>query len=121
MTGIVGYHCYIPQYRLRRADIAAALGADAPGERSVAGYDEDSTTLGVAAALPVVRGRVTAAGSLWFATSDPVYVDKTNAATVHAALDLRPDIAAVDLGASLRSGVSALRAAARAGGLARRA
>lgn len=118
MTGIVGYHCYIPQYRLRRADIAAALGSDAHGERTVAGYDEDSTTLGVAAALPVVRGREAAAGSLWFATSDPVYADKTNAATLHAALDLRPDIAAVDLGAGLRSGVAALLTAARDGGLA---
>lgn len=118
MTGIVGYHCYIPQYRLRRAEIAAALGSDAKGERTVAGYDEDSTTLGVAAALPVVQGRQETADSLWFATSDPVYVDKTNAATLHAALDLRPDIAALDLGANLRSGVAALLAAARDGGLA---
>ncbi|MFE4956059.1 OB-fold domain-containing protein [Streptomyces sp. NPDC056653] len=118
MTGIIGYHSYIPQYRLRRSDVAAALGAEARGERAVAGHDEDTTTLGVAAALPVVHGRETEACSLWFATTDPVYVDKTNATTVHAALDLRPDIAAVDLGASLRSGVAALLAASRDGGLA---
>ncbi|MFE2734930.1 OB-fold domain-containing protein [Streptomyces sp. NPDC056723] len=118
MTGIIGYHSYVPQYRLRRSDIAAALGADAHGERAVASYDEDSTTLGVAAALPVVHGRETDARSLWFATSDPVYVDKTNATTVHAALDLSPHTAAVDLGASLRSGAAALLAAARDGGLA---
>ncbi|MEU9152830.1 OB-fold domain-containing protein [Streptomyces sp. NPDC048417] len=118
MSGIVNYHCYIPQYRLRRSEIAAALGADASGERSVAGYDEDTTTLGVAAALPVVQGRAESVGSLWFATSDPVYADKTNATTVHAALDLPPDITAVDLGANLRSGITALLAAARDGGLA---
>ncbi|MFE5028220.1 OB-fold domain-containing protein [Streptomyces sp. NPDC056656] len=118
MTGIVRYHCYIPQYRLRRSEIAAALGSNASGERSVAGYDEDTTTLAVAAALSVVQGRETSVGSLWLATSDPVYADKTNATTVHAALDLSPDITAVDLGANLRSGSMALLAAARDGGLA---
>jgi len=117
-TGIIGYHAYLPAYRLQRGEIAAAIGASAWGARCVAGYDEDSTTLGVAAALPVVRGRELAAGSVWFATTDPVYADKTNATAVHAALDLEPGIVAADLGATLRSGVVALLAAARDGGLA---
>jgi len=84
----------------------------------VAGYDEDTTTMGVAAALPVAGGREPAVGSVWLATTDPVYADKTNATAVHAALDLQPDIIAADLGATLRSGVVALLAAARDGGLA---
>jgi len=84
----------------------------------VAGYDEDSTTLAVAAALPVVQGREPTAGSVWFATTDPVYADKTNATAVHAALDLQPGILAADLGATVRSGIVALLAAARDGGLA---
>ena len=117
-TGIVGYHAYLPGYRLQRSEIAAAVGATARGERCVAGHDEDSTTLGVAAALPAVRGRETAVGSVWFATTDPVYADKTNATTVHAALHLQPDVIAADLGASLRSGIVALFVAARDGGLA---
>jgi hydroxymethylglutaryl-CoA synthase len=117
-TGIVGYHAYLPGYRLQRSEIAAAVGASARGERCVAGHDEDSTTLGVAAALPAVRGRETAVGSVWFATTDPVYADKTNATTLHAALDLQPDVIAADLGASLRSGIVALFVAARDGGLA---
>ena len=117
-TGIVGYHAYLPGYRLQRSEIAAAVGASARGERCVAGHDEDSTTLGVAAALPAVRGRETAVGSVWFATTDPVYADKTNATTLHAALDLQPDIIAADLGASMRSGIVALFVAARDGGLA---
>ena len=50
-TGIVGYHAYLPAYRLRRGEIAAAIGASARGVRCVAGYDEDSTTLAVAAAV----------------------------------------------------------------------
>jgi len=117
-VGIVGYHAYLPAYRLDRGEIAAAAGAMARGTRRVAGYDEDTTTLGVAAAQPVVTGRETAVGSVWLATTDPVYADKTNATAVHAALDLPPDIVAADLGASVRSGVVALLAAARDGGLA---
>jgi 3-hydroxy-3-methylglutaryl CoA synthase/uncharacterized OB-fold protein len=116
--GLVGYHAYLPGYRLQRGEIAAAIGASARGVRCVAGYDEDSTTLGVAAALPAVRGREPSVGSVWFATTDPVYADKTNATAIHAALDLPPDIIAADLGASLRSGIAALLVAARDGGLA---
>jgi hydroxymethylglutaryl-CoA synthase len=116
--GIVGYHAYLPGYRLERGEIAAAIGSSARGVRCVAGYDEDSTTLGVAAALPAVRGREPAVGSVWFATTDPVYADKTNATAIHAALDLPPAIIAADLGASLRSGIAALLVAARDGGLA---
>jgi 3-hydroxy-3-methylglutaryl CoA synthase len=116
--GIVGYHAYLPAYRLDRGEIAAALGARAQGTRCVAGYDEDTTTLGVAAALPVVSGREAAVGSLWFATTDPVYADKTNATAVHAALDLAPGIIAADLGSAVRSGIAALLVAARDRGLA---
>jgi uncharacterized OB-fold protein len=114
-AGITAYHAYLPDYRLPRGEIAAAIGASARGLRCVAGYDEDSTTLAVAAALPVVRGREAEVGSLWLATTDPVYADKTNATVVHAALDLRSAIVAADLGASLRSGVVALLLAARGG------
>ncbi|HEX9526631.1 MAG TPA: OB-fold domain-containing protein [Streptosporangiaceae bacterium] len=117
-TGIVGYHAYLPGYRLERSEIAAAVGSSARGVRCVAGYDEDSTTLGVAAALPAVRGRETAVGSVWFATTDPVYADKTNATAIHAALDLQPGIIAADLGANLRSGIVGLLLAAGDGGLA---
>jgi len=116
--GIVRYASYIPAYRVSKADIAAALGQRASGERAVAGYDQDTTTLGVEAALPVAAGRASRVRSLWFATTAPAYVDKTNATTVHAALQLADDIAAVDLGATLRSGATALIAAASAEGLA---
>jgi 3-hydroxy-3-methylglutaryl CoA synthase/uncharacterized OB-fold protein len=117
-VGIVGYHAYLPAYRLDRGEIAAAVGASARGTRCVAGYDEDTTTLGVAAALPVVGGREPTVGSVWLATTDPVYADKTNATAVHAALDLPDGIVAADLGASVRSGVVALLAAATGSGLA---
>src|ERR1700745_2552831 len=100
VAGIVGYHAYLPVYRLQRGEIAAAVGSSAQGVRCVAGYDEDSTTLGVAAALPVGRGREPAVASVWLATTDPVYADKTNATTVHAALGLPAGIRAADLRAT---------------------
>jgi len=118
VAGIVAYNAYLPAYRLQRGEIAAAVGSSARGARCVSGYDEDSTTLGVAAALPVVRGREPTVGGVWLATTDPVYADKTNATTVHAALDLQPGMIAADLGATLRSGIVALLVAARDGGLA---
>lgn len=105
MTSIVWYGAYVPRHRV-------ALGK---ARRVVAGFDEDSTTMAVEAARRVATDDVS---SLYFATTSPAYADKTNAATVHAALGLPPEWFAVDLGASARSGLGALRTAAATGGLA---
>src|SRR5204863_872873 len=50
----------------------------------------------------------------FFATANPPYLDKTNAAVIHAALDLPASALAVDFGGAVRSGVGALLAAADA-------
>jgi 3-hydroxy-3-methylglutaryl CoA synthase/uncharacterized OB-fold protein len=114
--GIVGYGAYLPVHRLEFADLAATLGTGSPkGSRVVAGFDEDATTMGVAAARPLAEGPI---GPLWFATTSPPYAEKTNAAAVHAALGAGEDGFAVDLAGSSRSGTGALRAAAAGGGLA---
>ena len=56
MPGIVSYGAYIPYWRLSRAAIAATLGSGGgKGSRSVASYDEDSTSLGVEAARIALR------------------------------------------------------------------
>jgi 3-hydroxy-3-methylglutaryl CoA synthase/uncharacterized OB-fold protein len=47
---------------------------------------------------------------LWFATTTPAYSDKTNATTIHAALQLEPSVPAFDLNGAVRSAVGALRA-----------
>lgn len=50
-NGIISYGAYIPLHRLPAASIAEALGGrGAKTERTVAGFDEDSTTMGVEAA-----------------------------------------------------------------------
>ncbi len=54
--------------------------------------------------------------ALWFATTRPAYLDKTNATAVAAALRLPGDVAAYDFGGALRSGMGCLVTALRSTG-----
>jgi 3-hydroxy-3-methylglutaryl CoA synthase/uncharacterized OB-fold protein len=114
VVGIESYAVYLPVPRLDRADVARVLGGRGKGERPVASYDEDATTMGVAAARAALRGS-SGAGSLWFATTRPAYLEKSNAATVAAASGLPEEVAAYDLSGALRGGAGALRAGLSAG------
>ncbi len=116
--GIVAAAGYVPHRRLDRTTIAAvAGGGGGKGTRSVAGYDEDTTTMGVEAARAALRGfDGDAPHTLWFSTVAPAYLDKTNATTIHAALRLAPSTPAYDANGSIRSAVGALRAALRGSG-----
>jgi len=106
-SGILAYGTYLPYRRLDLSEVAAvAGGGGGRGTRTVASYDEDTTTLAVEAA----RG-LGPASSLWFSTTTPAYADKTNATAVHAALRLDPTAPAFDANGSVRSAVGALRAA----------
>ena len=118
--GIVSYGSYLPACRLDRTNIGKALGAPAgKGTRAVASYDEDTTTMGVEAA----RVALASAPAGWqpsmvlFATSNPAYLDKTNATAIHAALGLDRSIAAYDMVGSVRSAIGAVRAGAPQGAL----
>lgn len=107
--GLLGYGAYLPSYR---------LGSDSGvrGTRVVASFDEDATTMAVEAARTLVPEGA-APGSLWWASSSPPYLDKTNAAAVHAALRLPSAVPAADLVGSARSTFAAVRAALASGGL----
>lgn len=114
---IAAYGAYLPTARLERTTIAEALGTPSGrGTRAVASYDEDTTTLGVEAArialadLPVELAPTT----VLFATSNPAYLDKTNATAIHAALGLATEVAAYDVVGSVRSGWAAERLASSA-------
>src|SRR5499426_3565577 len=118
MRGIVSYGAYLPYWRLDRKAIGDALGVSAgSGTRAVASYDEDTTSMGVEAARTALRGGARPE-ALYFATSDPAYLDKTNATAIHAALDLPSTAFAVDIVGSVRSAVGAMRAARDARGAA---
>ncbi len=113
--GIVAAAGYVPYRRLQRAEIAAFFGSGGGrGTRSVASYDEDTTTMGVEAARLVLRSTDVAPETLLFATADPSYLEKTNATTVHAALRLPADVVTFDAGGAARSGIGALAFALRA-------
>ncbi len=112
MRGVVAAAGYVPYHRLDRSEITAFLGAGGGrGTRAVASHDEDTTTMGAAAANLALRSTQARPGSLWFSTSAPAYLEKTNAAAVHAALSLPSDVDAVDFGGAVRSGIGSLRAA----------
>jgi hydroxymethylglutaryl-CoA synthase len=116
MQGILSAAGYVPYRRLDRGAIASMFGSGGGrGTRAVAGYDEDTTTLGVEAARLALRAAPAQPTSLWFATVAPAYLDKTNAATIHAALRLDSDVLAADFGGAIRSGVAALVAALHGG------
>jgi len=113
MRGILSISGYVPHHRLQLARISEFHGGSAAtGTRAVACYDEDTTTMGVAAARTAVAA---AAGvvpvTVAFATTQPAYQDKTNATAIHAALRYDRWVGAIDLGAAARSTTAALQAA----------
>ncbi len=116
MRGIISAAGHIPHHRLDRGAIRAFFGSGGgSGTRSVASYDEDTTTMAVEAGRLALRdaGGTVAPSTLWFATASPTYLDKTNASIIHAALRLDRDAAAYDVGGAVRSGVGTLRGALR--------
>ncbi|HKA15935.1 MAG TPA: OB-fold domain-containing protein [Myxococcota bacterium] len=102
MSGITRYGSYVPYYRLSRS----ALGAGR-GERAAASYDEDSVSMAVEASRDAIDAGIPI-DALIFATTSPPYAEKSNAATVHAALSLPDGIASLEVGATSRAGLSAL-------------
>src|SRR5436305_1920306 len=122
VIGVLAHGAYVPRHRLARADINAALGGTGGrGTRSVAGYDEDTTTMGVEAARVATRlVERSAINGVYFATTAPAYADKANATAVHAALRLDAGAIAVDMVGSVRSAAGVLRAACDAATAGRR-
>ena len=113
MRGILSWGAYLPYRRLDRSTISAFIGqGGGRGPRTVASFDEDTTTMGVEAARNALRvaGAATP-DTVLFATAMPAYGDKTNAPAICAALRLDDDVPGVDMGASVGSAAGALRLA----------
>ncbi len=115
MKGILSWGTHLPYRRLDRTTIAAVAGTGGgKGQRTVASFDEDATSMGVEAARGAVARFAPSSrrslGSIWFSTVAVPYLDKTNATTVHAALRLGTDVGAYDALGSVKSSVGALRA-----------
>ncbi len=112
MRGITGFGAYLPYRRLDRSTIAAVAGTGGgKGTRTVAGFDEDTTTMGAEAARRALRAAPDGApvpGMLLFSTVAPAYADKTNATAIHAALRLPAAAAVLDMNGAVRSSMGAL-------------
>lgn len=119
MRGIISYGAYIPYPRLDRSKITEALGAGGGrGTRSVASFDEDTTTMAVEAGRIALRGASGVVPStLLFSTTAPAYLDKNNATAVHAALDLPGGTSAYDMVGSARSAIGAMSSAVGGSGV----
>ena len=89
MVGITSIGTYLPIYRLSSDEIAAIwAGRGTRGTKAVAGYDEDTVTMAVAAALDCInRGGIEPRG-LSLATTTAPYREKQSAAIVAGAVDL---------------------------------
>jgi 3-hydroxy-3-methylglutaryl CoA synthase len=114
--GITSYGVHIPRYRLDRKTISAAMGwvggGRLPGEKAVAGHDEDSLTIAVAAARNCTKGHDMAKlDGLFFATTTPPYREKESAAIMATALDMRNDLRTADFTDSLKAGTAAILSA----------
>ncbi len=121
MAGIVSYGVYVPYWRLQRGAISDALGTGGGrGTRSVASYDEDTTSMGVEAARCALAWAPPSSSPdiVAFATTAPPYLDKANANTIHAALALPSTAGAVDCIGSVRSAAAAMMVAGLRNGLA---
>ena len=113
MQGILSAAGYVPYWRLDRGQIRETFGAGGgKGQRSVASYDEDSTTMGVEAGRLCLKGAADIdPRSVTLSTAAPAYLDKTNATAIHAALRMDREALAFDALGSVRSGIGALLAA----------
>ena len=116
MVGIRSYGGYIPRYRLDRMKIFKSMGwfnsanyGLARGDKSVAGVDEDSVTMAVAAGIDCVSGfdRSQIDGVYLASTSLP-YIERQNAGIVAGALNLKDGVRSIDFAGSLKSGTAAL-------------
>lgn len=114
MAGIVSYGVYIPFYRLNRSEISGFWGGPPlPGEKAVAGYDEDAVTMAVEACRNCLSGLNPGdVNNFYLASTTFPYCEKQSAALVAAAADMGRDALTVDLSGSLRSGISGVRMAA---------
>ena len=125
MAQIEAMSVYVPYHRLKGEEVAGAWHAGAPpGERAVAGLDEDSLTMGVEAALGLVDpSEAESVDALYFATTTPPYRVKQAAAQIAYVVGMREDSFTADFGDSFRAGTTALIAAMDAvnSGRARRA
>jgi len=113
MAGITSYGAYIPYNRLPRSVISAAWGrGGGRGEKAIAGIDEDTITMAVAAGIDCLKGTdPKTVDALYLATTTAPYKERQNSTIVATALDFRRDARNTDFANCLRAGTNAFLSA----------
>lgn len=118
-TGIVGWGSYIPRWRLPLSEIVRVWGFNPKepeeldvSEKSVAGRDEDSITMGWEASLNALRRagiNPKEIGAVWFGTESKPYAVKPSATIIAEALGITPETMATDMEFACRAASEAIR------------
>jgi len=119
MIGVVSYGGYIPRLRLARSAIMQSMGWLAPGlitaaqgERSMCYWDEDALTMSVAASRDCLKGMDKAKiDAVYLASTSLPFADRSNAGILAATLNLKEELAGVDITSTQKAGTSAIVAA----------
>lgn len=118
MSGISSIGAYLPRARLTRAAIASAMGWLSPGlsekgSRTLAFWDEDSTTMAVAAARACLTRPNFAENirALDLCSLTPPFAERQNASILHAALRLPASCTTQESGTIARATLIALHRA----------
>ncbi len=113
VKGIISYGAYIPYNRLQRKKVREFYGNPGiDGEKAIAGYDEDSVSMGVEAALDCLKNiHSHDVDAVYFATTTSPYKEKGSVPTIAVALGLKDTIYGIEPASSLRSGTSSIIAA----------
>jgi len=118
VKSVQAYAAYVPQRRLDRTAVLqahqwhnGALAGLAKGYRSIAAWDEDVVTMAVAAAKQCNSEALSGVERLFLGSTSFPFADRQNSAVVADALELTPEVSALDVAGSQRAGSGALMAA----------
>ncbi len=123
MVGIISYGTYIPKYRIRIADIAAAWKKDVEEvvrslgltDKSVPGFDEDAATIAIEAALEslsVFSGTASDIDVLFVGSESHPYAVNPTSTTVGELLGVGHEYLAADMEFACKAGTAAIQAIA---------
>lgn len=117
-VGIVGYGAYVPQWRIKSANIAKIWGSDPERlktlleEKSVPGQDEDTATMAVEAsmrALAIAGIDPKLIGAVYVGSESHPYIVKPTASIVAEAIDATPELTAADLEFACKAGTAGIQ------------
>jgi hydroxymethylglutaryl-CoA synthase len=117
-VGIVGYGAYIPRYRLPAREVARIWkdpeGSGPPGEKAVAGIDEDVITMSIEAARNAMsRANIDPSDirAVWVGSESHPYAVKPTSTIVAEAIGAVPSTQAADWEFACKAGTEAMQAA----------